>query len=776
MIDMSYLDKALVICPTAFKNAVLKKATEKKQLLKSKFMSLEVFLKNYFFDYDFKAIKHLTEKYEMKIDVAKMYLDNLYFIKDQKYGNEKLDALVEYKRELMDNNLLIKNKYFLKYLETFQKIIVVGYGQIDRFYQSVFENLNAEIIGFDFKEKEYNYVEFKTMEEEVGHLYNSIAKLLEDDVDINDVYILNAGSNYDSYINRYNNYFHFKVEEKNESSLSSLTIVKDFIDVLKEKDQEKVANFLEENKNSNYIDKIVSIINKYIDLDEYIDLIIYELNNSKIKNESYIDVVKRVNAFEPFEDDDYVFVVGFNDSFPPLSVDTDYITDNIKDLVGLSSTEENNNLKKENLLNYLSNINNLYLSYCENSLMDNFNKSVLLDYMTTNSKANNSYSYNYSDKLNRYRFSKQLDQFSKYNIKNQDLEKLYATYQKNDYQQYDHSYKKITKQLDSSVTLSYSQINNYYKCPFKYFVEKKLKINDETTQFYMQLGNIFHEVLKEVFEKDISDEAVINKIIDEKINKIITELNYTETEKHFTISLKQQLLKDIEIIREQHQLIAFENYEYEIEKVIPITKDISFKGIIDKLIHQKVEDERLIALVDYKTGYETFKEELVPDGLSLQLPCYLYLASKMFEKEEKKYVGFYIQHLINTDNKYEKNKDIDFKKVNSMKLKGKSNGDHQHRLLIEFDKTYDKSQFINITITKEGKIRFNAGIDDAGIEELIKLTEEKIKNAGKAILNRDFPITPYEYKESCKYCTYSDICYRRSSDFKKIKEMEDEDE
>ena len=386
--------------------------------------------------------------------------------------------------------------------------------------------------------------------------------------------------------------------------------------------------------------------------------------------------------------------------------------------------------------------------------------------MIVNKNENNSTSYCYSDKLNRYRFSKKLDQFSKYHIRENDLERLYATYGKNDYQKFDHGYKQINKQINKAVELSYSQINSFYQCPFKYYVEKVLKLNDEKSQFYMQLGNIFHEVLKEVFENDITDEKNINDIIDKKINKVIKLHQYTESEKYFTKSLKQELLKDIEIIRNQHQQIGFDNYEYEKQVDIKIDENISFNGVIDKLIHKQIDNDKLIAVVDYKTGSEEYKENMIEDGLSLQLPSYLYLTSKLFEKENKKYAGFYIQHLINTDNKYEVNKPIEVKKLNSMKLNGKSNSDENFNILEHFDQNFRESELINIYVSKEDKISYKKGIDNVGIDKLIQLTEEKISEAGKAILKNDFPILPYEYEEACKHCTYSDICYRKSSDLR----------
>lgn len=739
-------------------------------------MSLDEFIDNYSFRYDFKAVKYMVDNYRMKIDVAETFLNNMYFIENRNYNNEKLDLLVKYKKELTDNELLVVNPLFLNYLRKFNRIIVIGYGRLEAFYRKIFNKIKAEIIEFELLEKEYNYSSFETMEKEVQYLYNRISQLLENGVNINNIYVMNAGSNYESYFNRYNDYFHFKIEEKNEDSMASLTIVRELIEILKKNDRQMLEKFISENSSSGYIGTIVSIINKYVQIEKYTDLIIDELKNTRAKNEMYTDIVKRVNIFEPFDDDDYVFLVGFNDRCPALSVDTDYITDNIKHLSGLSNTEEKNNIRKENLLNYLSGINNLYLSFCENSLTDNFNPSILLGKMKLKNNEDILSDFNYSDKLNRYRLSKKLDQFSKYHVKDKNLEKLYSSYGENNYRKYDHKYKKIAEQLDEKLNLSYSQINNYFRCPFKYFVERKLKVNDDTGQFHLQLGNIFHEVLKKVFENNITDAVIINETVDSIIEKVISEQSYSESEKYFTRSLKQELLEDIEIIRKQHQKIGFENYEYEKEISVEVTDNIVFKGIIDKLMHQKTAAERLIAVVDYKTGSEEFKEDMVEDGLSLQLPCYLYLADKMFESENKKYAGFYIQHLINSDNKYDGRKTIKEKKIESMKLDGKSNSDDGLNNIRAFDSGCQNSEFIRALKIKDNEISGKRGMNNLQIENLIDLTAVKIKEAGNSIFNREFTISPYDYDEACKYCTYSDICYKKNSDFKKIEKKEDDDE
>ena len=56
--------------------------------------------------------------------------------------------------------------------------------------------------------------------------------------------------------------------------------------------------------------------------------------------------------FDYVSEDEHVILLNFNNSsIPVLSKDILYITDNIKDKVGLDSTENLNSLSKKNTLN-----------------------------------------------------------------------------------------------------------------------------------------------------------------------------------------------------------------------------------------------------------------------------------------------------------------------------------------------------------------------------------------------------------------------------------------
>jgi len=98
-------DNTIIICENSYKKYLLKKFWETKIFLNVKFFTKKEFFCEYLFKYDEKTISYLVNKYNYKVDIAKMYLDNLYFVEDKNYKSNKLNFLVKLKRELIDNNL-----------------------------------------------------------------------------------------------------------------------------------------------------------------------------------------------------------------------------------------------------------------------------------------------------------------------------------------------------------------------------------------------------------------------------------------------------------------------------------------------------------------------------------------------------------------------------------------------------------------------------------------------------------------------------------------------
>jgi len=81
-------DNSIIICNSNYKINILKNI---KKLINIKFMSMDEFIKSYYFDYDEKTILYLIKKYNIKYEIALEYLNNLIYIEDKKYNIEKLD-------------------------------------------------------------------------------------------------------------------------------------------------------------------------------------------------------------------------------------------------------------------------------------------------------------------------------------------------------------------------------------------------------------------------------------------------------------------------------------------------------------------------------------------------------------------------------------------------------------------------------------------------------------------------------------------------------------
>ena len=101
----------IIITSNVNKKNLLKKYNNK--LLNIKIYSINEFNKLYFFDYDEETTYYIMNKYDVKYEIAKIYLDNLTYLEDKSYNNEKLSFLSKIKKDLIDNKLIKINKLFI---------------------------------------------------------------------------------------------------------------------------------------------------------------------------------------------------------------------------------------------------------------------------------------------------------------------------------------------------------------------------------------------------------------------------------------------------------------------------------------------------------------------------------------------------------------------------------------------------------------------------------------------------------------------------------------
>ena len=120
-------ENILMIIPNNEKMKLLSNLEKDNSLHNIKFMTKEEFLSNYYFNSNEKTLFYLLNKYKFNLDVAKVYLKNLYVIDTSKeYSSSKLNFLKKLKIELKENNLLEENPFFKDYIKD-KKIVVKNY-------------------------------------------------------------------------------------------------------------------------------------------------------------------------------------------------------------------------------------------------------------------------------------------------------------------------------------------------------------------------------------------------------------------------------------------------------------------------------------------------------------------------------------------------------------------------------------------------------------------------------------------------------------------------
>lgn len=764
-------NKILIINDYA-KNTLLKKINK---LLNIKIITLSELKKNYIYDYDYKSVLYVSNKYNCIPSIARKYIENTYYINNE-YKSRKIELLTKIKNDLEENNLLIKNNLYRKFLNN-KDIVLYNLKYVDKYYLNIIEELSStnNIITYN-EEKETSIKKIyrcNNSEEEISFVCSKICELIKSGVDINNIKLTNVKSDYTYIIRKTFKLFNIPINIKSDESIKSTMIVKKFKELYNENISEvmdKISDFITNNYEKDIYKSILNIVNKYSD-SNYMDvkeILFDDIDNIKIKRDELKNAVNIIDfKSDLISDNDYVFLINFNEGIIPINhKDEDYLNDIEKNNLGIDTSFTLNEKETNEVIETIKTTNNLILTYSEYNqnnkiYVSSAYSSDILEEEKVNLNFNNSNNYN------KLRLLSEKDDNNKYGTLSSDLLTLSAHYKDEPYLTYNNKYKKISNNklknyLNKGLTLSYSSMNTFYQCSFRYYLDNILRVNKYEERFDAVLGSIFHEILSECFINDDYD-VIIN------YEKLISESTYpfNESEKFFLENLKNELLLIIDTIKEQLKYTSLKQSMYEKEIKIDISSDVkvTFKGFVDKILYDEFNGEKIVVIIDYKTGNPLLNINNSIYGLDMQLPVYIYLIKN--EIKNVRIGGFYLQKILSNVSNIQKRKE-------SLKLQGYSNEDID--ILEKVDSSYENSCVIkSLRTTQNGFYSYSKIINDEQIDTLYNIVESKVKEARDKILNTEFDINPKEMDDKnigCKFCKYKDICYMTSRDIVKLKKID----
>lgn len=307
--------------------------------------------------------------------------------------------------------------------------------------------------------------------------------------------------------------------------------------------------------------------------------------------------------------------------------------------------------------------------------------------------------------------------------------------------------------------VSVSEIECYYSCPFKHFIDHglKLKENDKSQFDSRVYGIILHEYVKLVVEYIVKNgDNGLTEFSLEVFDKILSSNNYqyllyNPNNANDIKSLRKEILRINTALLRIHNVSSLKPEWLEKRcNGFEIGNDqvkIKLEGVIDRVDF----DKDSFVVIDYKTGGSEFSDYTdIGSGKKLQLLVYVYIVSHLTGKQP---IGSFYMPLKN-----------DYSRDNQeelYKLKGVISSNFEDILKIDksLNQADTKSYVVNVS-RKGEKVNAKMAITPDDFNYLIEYTLNKVLDAVKNI--KDGDIHPYPLKlngkTTCEYCKYLGIC------------------
>ena len=759
--NIDKFNNCIIILKDKTKESFLKKINK---LINVKIITLNELKRKCFFDYDEETICYICDKYNVIYDVAKIYLENLYYVSD-KDKSSKMKFLKDLKDDLDSKHLLYYNDMFMSYLNS-NKVILYNLKYVNKFYKNIFDSLNdVTYVETEVNESKKDLYCFDSVEEEVSFVADKICELIKNGIDINNIKLCNVKDNYIYTIKKIFKLYNIPVTLNLSYSAKGSILVSKFKENYCNdisKTFESISELIKTNEDKKIYNKILNVINKYCfvnDYDSVKSIIFNELDQIKINNEVLDNSVKCIDIEEEIDDSDYVFLINYNEGVIPVnSKDEDYLPDSVKSLIGVSTSYEMNKNNISLIQDKILSSNNMIVTYSkyingsEAYISPSYSEEIF-------NKCVCDKKYDNSNNYNKILLLKDMDEYKKYSTISDRLKLLKSNYSLK-YMCFDNKFKGVNTKLLSEylghkLTLSYTSMDTYYKCGFRYYLDYILKINKYQDTFEIVIGNIFHKILSECF---FDENYNIDECYDREVKSVDYEFN--NCEKFYLNILKDEIKLIVETIKEQLKYTSLSKIMCEKEIIVDVNKELNvkFKGFVDKILYDECNGHTVVAIIDYKTGNPNLEINNSIYGLHMQLPVYIYLIKN--EISNVKVAGFYLQKILNNKSSLEERK-------NDLKLQGYSNSDTS--ILSMFDSSYEDSKIVkSLKVTNSGGFySYSKVISDEEIDILSDIVKSKINEASDNILNGKFDINPKEIDNKnigCDFCKYKDVCYMTNSD------------
>lgn len=341
------------------------------------------------------------------------------------------------------------------------------------------------------------------------------------------------------------------------------------------------------------------------------------------------------------------------------------------------------------------------------------------------------------------------------------------------------------------INISSTTLQDYVMCPFLFYIKNVLRVSkrDEFELKNLDIGNLYHDVVKNVFEKIIKEKIDINEVENDIILKLAKQVfeeyielsdkrvfKYSNKNIFIVNNLKNIFISSINMMikhlrgskfKPAYFEVGFNNNEcFKPLKIDVLDKQILFSGRIDRIDTYTENNKIYIKIIDYKSGNNKFDFSDLYNKLNMQIVLYMTAIINNKDNFKDKSItpaGMFYFNIndkkISIDTKL-KEELIDKKISREYKMSGLvlKDIDIIKEMDIELEK---KSDIIPVDFTKDGNYSKNSNVLSEG--EFKKVNEyviEKVEGIGKQIIEGNIKAQPIkdDTKCACDYCIYKSVC------------------
>lgn len=324
-------------------------------------------------------------------------------------------------------------------------------------------------------------------------------------------------------------------------------------------------------------------------------------------------------------------------------------------------------------------------------------------------------------------------------------------------------------------TTSISELESYFSCPFKHFVNYGLRLKERelSSMKSLDVGNIMHAVAEMFMNFAVQNSNVdVDKFAKNSLKKVLSEEKYSEEDNRILIKILEGEV--VRLCRALFEEMKSSNFKTVLTESwfgkngkfdginIHQNPKVDIVGKIDRIDKAILENgQNYYRIIDYKTGKIESNPSDIYYGKKLQLAIYLDAISN----DKVKPAGV-LYFPIHNDFAPSKEKADDAYKCKGFILSDKN-------VILKMDNTLSlenpKSKYIfaevktNKASLKSGEIEFKSNsslISEEEIKSISSYAKLISKKAVDEILQGYIKPTPLKTSEglACEYCEFRNIC------------------